>query len=110
MLDIRLFREQPELVRDALRKRGDDVALVDQIIAGDERRRRLLVEVEQLKAERNAVSKDIGKMRDKAEREARIAEMRAVGDRIATLDKEIAENRSEEHTSELQSRQYLVCR
>jgi seryl-tRNA synthetase len=95
MLDIRLFREQPELVREALRKRGDDVGLVDRIIAGDERRRRLLVEVEQLKAERNAVSKEIGKMRDKAEREARITEMRAVGDRIAALDKEIAENDAE---------------
>ncbi len=90
MLDIRLFREQPDVVREALRKREDDVTLVDQIIAADEERRRLLAEVEQLKAERNTVSKQIGAMRDKAEREARIAEMRGVGDRIATFDAEVS--------------------
>jgi len=90
MLDIRLFREQPDLVRDGLRKVGEDPAMVDGVIAADERRRRLLTEVERLKGERNTVSKAISTMRDKAEREARIAEMRAVGDRIATLDQEIA--------------------
>ena len=90
MLDIRLFREQPDLVRDGLRKVGEDPAMVDGVIAADERRRRLLTEVERLKGERNTVSKAISTMRDKAEREARIAEMRAVGDRISTLDQEIA--------------------
>ena len=90
MLDIRLFREQPDLVRDGLRKVGEDPAMVDGVIAADERRRRLLTEVERLKGERNTVSKAISTMRDKADREARIAEMRAVGDRIATLDQEIA--------------------
>jgi len=46
--------------------------------------------VEQLKALRNAVSKEIGKMSDAAARDAKIAEMRAVGDRIAELDRELA--------------------
>src|SRR5690349_1463871 len=90
MLDIRLFREQPDLVREGLRKVGEDPTLVDQVVALDERRRRLLTEVEQLKGERNTVSKAIATMRDKAEREARVAEMRTVGDRIATLDQEVA--------------------
>ncbi len=90
MLDIRLFREQPDFVREGLRKVGEDPAMVDAILRLDERRRRLLVEVEQLKAERNAVSKQIGAMRDKAARDARIAEMRGVGDRIAALDQEVA--------------------
>src|ERR687886_1985181 len=90
MLDIRLFREQPDFVREGLRKVGEDPAMVDAILRLDERRRRLLVEVEQLKAERNAVSKQIGAMRDKAAREARIAEMRTVGDRISALDQEVA--------------------
>ncbi|HZB94914.1 MAG TPA: serine--tRNA ligase [Herpetosiphonaceae bacterium] len=90
MLDIRLFREQPDFVREGLRKVGEDPAMVDAILHADERRRRLLVEVEQLKAERNTVSKQIGAMRDKATREARIAEMRGVGDRIAALDQEVA--------------------
>ncbi len=90
MLDIRLFREEPDLVREGLRKVGEDPAMVDQIVRVDERRRQLLVEVERLKAERNTVSKAIGAMRDKAERDARIGEMRAVGDRISVLDQEVA--------------------
>ncbi len=91
MLDIRLFREQPDDVREGLRKLGEDPGIVDQIVRADEERRRLLTEVERLKAERNAVSKVIGKMADKTERDARIAEMRTVGDRITELDRAEAE-------------------
>jgi seryl-tRNA synthetase len=90
MLDIKLIREQPELVKDSIRKRGDDPAIVDQILGLDLRRRELLAQVETLKATRNTVSKDIGRMKDAAERDAKIAEMRAVGDRIAELDREVA--------------------
>src|SRR5689334_15034126 len=90
MLDIKLIREQPDLVKEGIRKRGDDPAIVDQILELDLRRRELLNQVEALKATRNAVSKDIGKMKDAAEREAKIAGMRAVGDRIAELDREVA--------------------
>src|SRR6476619_7303872 len=91
MLDIKLIREQPELVRAGIARRGDDPAIVDQILALDERRRALLNQVETLKATRNAVSKEIGKMKDAAAREAKIAEMRGVGDQIAALDHEVAE-------------------
>lgn len=88
MLDIKLIREQPEVVRAGLARRGDDPAQVDAILAVDERRRALIKEVEALKAERNTVSKAISKLKDAAEREAKIAAMRTVGDRIAELDKE----------------------
>jgi seryl-tRNA synthetase len=90
MLDIRLIREQPDLVKAALGRTGVDPAQVDAVLAYDEQRRALLREVEQLKALRNAVSKEIGKMSDAAARDAKIAEMRAVGDRIAELDCELA--------------------
>src|SRR5262245_553130 len=90
MLDIKLIREQPDLVREGIRRRGDDPAIVDQILGLDTRRRELLTQVENLKATRNAVSKEIGKMQDAAARDAKIAEMRAVGDRIAELDREVA--------------------
>jgi seryl-tRNA synthetase len=90
MLDIRLIREQPDLVKAALGRTGVDPAQVDAVLAYDEQRRALLREVEQLKALRNAVSKEIGKMSDAAARDAKIAEMRAVGDRIAELDRELA--------------------
>jgi seryl-tRNA synthetase len=90
MLDIRLIREQPDFVKEQLGRAGVDPAQIDSVLQFDEQRRTLLREVEALKATRNAVSKEIGKMKDAAERNARIAEMRGVGDRIAELDREVA--------------------
>jgi len=91
MLDIKLFREQPELVKDGLRKVGGEPGVVDQVLELDERRRELLVEVEQLKAERNTLSREVGKTKDPAEREQRIAQARAAGERIPELDRQTAE-------------------
>jgi seryl-tRNA synthetase len=90
MLDIKLIREEPDRVRQGIRRRGEDPIIVDTILGLDVRRRELLQQVEQLKATRNAVSKEISKMKDATEREAKIAEMRTVGDQIAELDKEVA--------------------
>ncbi|MBM3152304.1 MAG: serine--tRNA ligase [Chloroflexi bacterium] len=95
MLDINLIREQPDTVRRALRDRQMDPAPVERILELDARRRLLLAEAEALKAERNAVSKEISKMKDAAERQARIEAMRAVGDRIAVQDKALAELETE---------------
>jgi len=89
MLDINLIREQPDLVRKALRDRQLDVSPVDSILDLDERRRAILIEVEALKAERNAVSKEIGQMKDATQRQVKIEAMRAVGDKIASLDQEV---------------------
>src|SRR5512141_931792 len=90
MLDLNLIRENPDIVRTALQNRQLEVSPVDDILRLDEKRRSLLTQVETLKAERNAVSKEIGKMKDAAEREKKIAAMREVGDKIAALDKEVA--------------------
>ena len=95
MLDINLLRENPDLVRKSLQDRQDNPAPVDSILQLDEKRRSLLNEVEQLKAERNVVSKEIGKMKDAAERQSKIEAMRVVGDKIADLDKVVAEVESE---------------
>ena len=95
MLDIKLIREKPEFVRERLATRGgNDQARIDQLLALDEQRRKALAEVEQLKAARNRVSKEIGALmaqKKAAEAEARKAETRQMGDRIAALDKEIAQ-------------------
>ena len=91
MLDINLFREEPDLVRAGMRKRGIDPAPVDEVIALDIRRRELLQEVEELKAERNTVSKEIGKMKDQAERQAKIDAMGTVNANIGKLDDELKE-------------------
>ncbi|HEY0601422.1 MAG TPA: serine--tRNA ligase [Herpetosiphonaceae bacterium] len=91
MLDIKLIREQPDQVKEGIRRRGDDPALVDEVLRLDARRRELLSEVERLKAEKNAASKAIGKIKDPEERAQAIAAMRNQGDRIPELDKEVAE-------------------
>ena len=91
MLDIALIRENPDIVRKSLTDRQMDAAPVDAILKLDERRRSLLMEVEALKAERNTVSKEIGKMKDEAARKSKIEAMRAVGDKITAMDTELAE-------------------
>jgi seryl-tRNA synthetase len=95
MLDLNLIRENPDLVRTALKNRQMDVSPVDDILRLDEKRRSLLTQVEALKAERNVVSKEIGKLKDAAERNQKIAAMREVGDKIAALDKEVTEVENE---------------
>lgn len=89
MFDINLIRQEPERVRQALRNRQMDTSIVDLAQALDQRRRSLLTEVEALKAERNAVSREIGKMKNVAERQAKIDAMRSLGDRIAELDEQV---------------------
>ena len=91
MLDINLIRETPEIVREALKLRNMDTAVVDEVQALDARRRALLIEAEALKNERNTVSREIGKSKDAAERQAKIEAMRVVGDRIAALDEQVRE-------------------
>jgi seryl-tRNA synthetase len=91
MLDINIIRETPEIVRKALHDRQMDPSPVDGILELDARRRALLAEVEVLKAERNAVSKEISQMKDAAARQEKIDAMRSVGDRISLLDKDIAQ-------------------
>jgi seryl-tRNA synthetase len=91
MLDINLIREQPDVVRKAMRDRQMDASPVDAILQLDEKRRSLLTEVEKLKAERNAVSKEISQLKDASAKKSKIEAMRLVGDQINALDKEVAE-------------------
>ena len=89
MLDIKLIREQTEMVKESLRKRHMESDVIDEIVALDEKRRALILDVESKKAERNAVSKEIGRMKDKQEREAKIVSMRTLGDDINLLDEQL---------------------
>src|SRR5688572_9232106 len=86
MLDVRLIRENAEFVRERLATRhAGDEAKVSEVLALDEERRKLLSEVEQLKATRNRVSKEIGALMGQkkvAEAEAKKAETKTIGDRI----------------------------
>ena len=96
MLDIKLIRDQPEFVRQRLATRGaGDEAKIDELLKHDEQRRKILAEVESLKAQRNRVSKEIGALMGQKkiqEAEVRKKETRDLGDRIAALDKQAAES------------------
>jgi seryl-tRNA synthetase len=87
MLDIRLVREEPDKVRQALRNRNDDDAVVDEVLRLDERRRAILVEKEQLQARRNELSKQVPKAAPD-ERAALIEESKSIGPRITELDRD----------------------
>jgi seryl-tRNA synthetase len=89
MLDIRLFREEPDRIRRALERRHQDPEPVDRVIALDEERRDLLQEVESLRAARNEGSQEIGRIKDPEERQEKIAAMREVGDQIDQLDERL---------------------
>ena len=89
MLDMRLIREEPERVREALVKRQMDPASVDKILVLDERRRQLIQNVEEMRAERNAVSKEIGLMKDKDSRQAKIDAMRELGEQLSDIEADL---------------------
>jgi seryl-tRNA synthetase len=101
MLDIKLIRERPDFVRQRLATRGaGDETRVDAVLKLDEQRRKLLNEVETLKAQRNKASKEIGALmgqKKAPEAEAKKKETRELGDRIAQLDKEAAEADAARH-------------
>jgi seryl-tRNA synthetase len=88
VIDVRLLRGDPDLVREGLAKRGE-AADVERLIELDEEYRRVLAESERLKAERNASSKEIGRrIAEGAPAEELKAEMRAVSDRVKELDEQ----------------------
>jgi len=91
VLDVRLIREQAEVVERALAARGSPVAL-REVLAADADRRALLHEVEELKAERNRASEAIGQAKRRGETpEAAMARMREVGEQIRALDARVKE-------------------
>ncbi len=94
MLDIKLIRERPDFVRQRLASRGaGEETRVEEVLKLDEQRRKLLSEVEALKAQRNRSSKEIGALMGQKkvqEAEAKKKETRELGDRIAELDKQAA--------------------
>ncbi|HXB61203.1 MAG TPA: serine--tRNA ligase [Candidatus Acidoferrales bacterium] len=106
MLDIKLIREKPDFVKERLATRGaGDEARVGDVLTLDERRRQILKEVENLKAVRNKVSKEIGALmgqKKTEEAEAKKKETREMGDKISALDKQVADIDAERDSLMLQ--------
>ncbi len=85
MLSLQFIRQNPDLVRESLTKRGE-VSGLDEVLRLDEERRRLIQEAESLRARKKQVSKEIGKMKEKPPE--LLAEMRDTGDSIKSLEAE----------------------
>lgn len=91
MLDPKLVRERPELIREVLRKRQVDFPLED-LLRLDEERRSLITEVQRLKHTRNVVSEEIARVKKAGlDVKSRIEEMRAISKGVTNIDGRIRE-------------------
>ena len=72
MIDIKLIRDNPDIIRKSLANRQIEISAVSQVLDLDDQRREIIQQVEVLKAERNLVSKEIGRMQDQSERQRKI--------------------------------------
>ena len=93
MIDIKFLRENPEVVKENIKKKFQDnkLILVDEVIDLDKKNRAAITEVEGLRAQRTKLSKQIGALMGqgkKDEAEQIKAESTAIGEKIATLEKE----------------------
>src|ERR1043165_250361 len=91
MLDIKLIREQPDVVRAAIAaKRGDNV--LDEVLELDGNRRAIIARVDVLKNKRNTVSDEVARLKkNKENADDVIAEMKIVSDEITSLDLQLRE-------------------
>ncbi len=87
MLEIKLFRENPKIIKDSLEKRGLDPSLVDKVIELDKEWRRTRIKADKLRHKKNEVSIEIGNLK-KAGKDAKgkIEEMKQIGDELKLIE------------------------
>ena len=90
MIDIKFLRENPDVVRASQKGRGEDVAIVDQVLASDELKRAAITEFEQLRAEQNVLSKSVGAAKGD-EKAALLANSKELADKVKAADAKRAE-------------------
>ncbi len=91
MLDIKLFRENPQKIKDSLKRRKAEDR-VDEVIELDKKRRDLLYQAEQLKNQQNMVSKEIPVMKKEGKDVAPVfAEMKKLSEEVKNLDNQVRE-------------------
>ena len=88
MLDIKFVRENPELVKENIKKKFQDkkLVLVDEVIALDEERRTVIARADELRANRNKISKEIGALMAQGKREEGMALKEQVTAQAKELD------------------------
>jgi len=96
MLDIRFVRENPEIVKENIKKKFQDhkLPLVDEVIALDEERRAAIARADELRANRNKISKEIGALMSQGKREEGMALKEQVTAQAKELE-ELAKKESE---------------
>ena len=85
MIDIKFLRENPDAVRASQKGRGEDVGVVDQVLASDELKRAAITEFEQLRAEQNLLSKSVGAAKGD-EKAALLANSKELADKVKAAD------------------------
>jgi seryl-tRNA synthetase len=90
MIDIKFLRENPNAVRASQKGRGEDVGVVDQVLASDELKRAAITEFEQLRAEQNLLSKSVGAAKGD-EKAALLANSKELADKVKAADAKRAE-------------------
>jgi len=90
VIDIKFLRENPDVVRASQKGRGEDVAVVDQVLASDELKRAAITEFEQLRAEQNLLSKSVGAAKGD-EKAALLANSKELADKVKAADAKRAE-------------------
>lgn len=95
MLDINLFRENPDIIRNDLKKRKDKEKLkwVDEVIKLDNEWRKQIKSRDKLKQLRNKVSKEIGQTKNVSEKKKKIVQMKKNNDKIKSIEKKISKKR-----------------
>ena len=90
MIDLKVLRENPDVVRNSQKLRGEDVAVVDQLIAADAAARTALTEFESLRAEQNVLSKSVGSAKGD-EKTALLEKAKELATRVKAADAKRAE-------------------
>ena len=89
MLDIKRIRQNPEEVKELLAKRHGNFP-IDELLGLDEKRRKVLIQVEEMKAKQNAVSKEIPKLKKEGKDATDVLnEMKQLSDQVRELDMEV---------------------
>ena len=100
MIDIKLLRENPELIRASQTGRGEDAGIVDQVLALDEKRRAAINEFEALRAEQNTLSKAVGGAKGD-EKAALLENAKDLANKVKAADSKRAEIEAETNQSAL---------
>jgi seryl-tRNA synthetase len=90
MIDLKFLRENPDVVRASQKGRGEDVTIVDKVLASDDAKRAAITEFEQLRAQQNVLSKSVGAASGD-EKVALLANSKELAEKVKAADAKRAE-------------------